>query len=433
MKSIWSNEYGNIPLTKELRGDIGTDVLIIGGGLAGILCAYQLTRKGIRCVVVEKGRICGGSTHNTTAKITAQHGLVYDQLIQHFGQERARQYYDANTAALAEYRRLARLYPCDFEEQTAYVYSSKHRDKLEKEAAAYDKLAIPFVCKDHAQIPVEGATAVGMPAQAQFHPLKLVEGVLPEINYYENTCVTEIKENKAYTANAAITAEHIILATHYPMVNISGLYFMKLIQQRSYVIALEGAKPVDGMYIGDGDEIFSFRNYGDFLLLGGGSHKTGAKEGCGWNTLDAFAKAHYAEAKERYRWAAQDCMSLDQVPYIGRHRKRSANLYVAAGFNKWGMTGSMTAANVLADLIITGQSPYETLFSPQRTIMRPQLVSNMASAARHLITPGKRCTHMGCSLTWNQYENSWDCPCHGSRFNSEGVILDNPAMRGIVK
>ena len=432
MKSIWSKEYSSIPLTRELQRDIGTDVLIIGGGLAGILCAYQLTQKGISCVVVEKGRICGGNTHNTTAKITVQHGLVYDRLIQSFGPEKARQYYDVNTAGLMEYRRLAAMYPCDFEEQTAYVYSSEHRDKLEKEAAAYEKLTIPYVWKEHAQIPVAGASAVGIPVQAQFHPLKLVKGLLPEINYYENTCVTEIKDNKAITSQGTITAEHIILATHYPMVNISGLYFMKLIQQRSYVIAVEGAEPVDGMYIGDGDHTFSFRNYKNLLLLGGGGHKTGAK-GCGWHILSSFAEEHYNAAAERYRWAAQDCMSLDQVPYVGRHRKRAANLYVATGFNKWGMTGSMAAAIVLSELITAGYSSYEALFSPQRTVMRPQLASNLASAARHLVTPGKRCTHMGCSLTWNQYENSWDCPCHGSRFSREGVILDNPAMRGILK
>ena len=432
MKSVWSNEYGSIPLVNELRKDIGTEVLIIGGGLAGVLCAWQMTRKGIPCILVEKGRICGGNTHNTTAKITVQHGLVYDKLIRRFGLEKARQYYDINDVALKEYRRLSAAYPCDFEEQTANVYSIEHYDKLEKEAAAYHKLSIPHIYKEQAGLPIHGAAAVGIPVQAQFHPLKLVKGLLPEISYYENTCVTEIEENKVRTVNGTIMAEHIILATHYPMVNIPGLYFMKLIQQRSYVLALEGAEAVDGMYIGEGDHSFSFRNYGDLLLLGGGGHKTG-KAGSGWQPLKNFAKTHYRDVKERYIWAAQDCMSLDQVPYIGKHRKRSSNLYVATGFNKWGMTGSMASALMLTELITSGSSCYEDLFSPQRSIMRPQLAANLASAVRHLITPGKRCAHMGCSLTWNQYENSWDCPCHGSRFSSDGVVLDNPAKRGMLK
>lgn len=432
MKSIWSNEYGSIPYTRELHKDIGTEVLIIGGGMAGVLCAYQLTQKGVKCVLVEKGRICGGNTHNTTAKITVQHGLIYDQLIRRFGMEKARQYYDINNEALKEFRRFSGSYPCDFEEQTAYVYSSENLRKLEKEADAYNRLSIPYVWKDHANLPGAEAAAVGIPVQGQFHPLKLVKQLLPEIHYYENTFVTDIEGNKAKTKYGEITAKHIILATHYPMVNIPGLYFMKLIQQRSYVLALEGAAAIDGMYIGERKDKFSFRNYGNLLLLGGGGHKTG-KKGTAWQPLISFAKSHYPDAKKRYMWAAQDCEPLDHVPYIGRHRRRTSNLYVATGFNKWGMTGSMTAALVLTELITSGKSSYEALFSPQRTILRPKLVGNMAAAAWNLITPGRRCTHMGCSLTWNQYENSWDCPCHGSRFSRDGVILDNPAMRGILK
>lgn len=430
MKSIWSEEYVNIPLKPRLNQDIHTDVLVIGGGMAGVLCAYYLRQKGVRCVLVEGKRIGSGNTVLTTAKITAQHGLIYDKLIRNFGKEKAGQYYRINTNAVQEFQRLSKKISCDYEEKTAYVCGKENSKKLEREAEAYDKLGISHVWKEKGPIPAYHFGALGIRKQAVLHPMKLIKGLLPELEYYEETFVNKIEENKAITDCNTITAGHIILATHYPMVNVPGGYFLKLNQQRSYVLALSGAEQLKGIYIGEEKNAYSFRNYRDLLLVGGGGHKTG-KQGGAYGQLREMARAVWPDAKERYAWAAQDCISLDDLPYIGRHRRKKGYTYLLSGFNKWGMTGSMCGAMVLSSMIAEGRSDYQELFLPSRQILRPRLFSNLGSAALSLLMPGKRCAHLGCRLKWNKYEKSWDCPCHGSRFDEKGNVIDNPAKRGI--
>jgi glycine/D-amino acid oxidase-like deaminating enzyme len=371
-----------------------------------------------------------GVTGNTTAKITAQHGLIYDKLIKKSGIDAARKYYEANMRAREDYEKLSAIFPCDFEVKTAYTYSLTDRKKVEDEGRAYEKLGIKPVFQEQPPLPFRVAGALGMENQAQFNPLKLLLAVAKELTIYEDTFVHEIRGNKAFTKEGAITAKSIILATHFPMVNIPGLYFIKMYQHRSYVIALENAPDVDGMYVDEQEKGNSFRNYMGLLFLGGGDHKTGTQGG-GYEELRSLAKSAYPNAKEKYSWATQDCMTLDGIPYIGVHRKSAPNIYVATGFNKWGMTGTMVAANVLRDLITLGSSEYEELFSPQRSMLQPQLLVNGLSALGNLLLPGKRCPHMGCALRWNKAERTWDCPCHGSRFDEGGKLLNNPAKRGM--
>ena len=206
---------------------------------------------------------------------------------------------------------------------------------------------------------------------------------------------------------------------------------MNLYQHRSYVIALENAPDINGMYVDENEYGLSFRSHGNLLLMGGGAHRTG-KHGGGWDALSALAKKYYPDAKEAYRWAAQDCMTLDGIPYLGQYAKNTPNLYVATGFNKWGMTSSMAAAQILSDLVQEKENPYAEWFCPSRSILRPQLFSNALETTANLLTFTKpRCPHMGCALKWNAQEHSWDCPCHGSRFDAHGNLLDNPANSDI--
>lgn len=430
-QSVWQDSVKEaVRPPQTLQENIETDVLIIGGGMAGILCAHKLKQAGVSCVVVEAKRVGSGTTGSTTAKITAQHGLIYQKLIKKNGVDDARRYYEANMTARQDYEKLSETYPCDFEVKTAYTYSLTDRKKVVDEARAYEKLGIKPVFQDSPPLPFQTAETLGMENQAQFNPLKLLLALANELTVYENTFVTEIRENTAVTKNGVIKAKKIVLATHFPLVNIPGMYFLKMYQHRSYVIALENAPDVDGMYVDEQEKGNSFRNYNGLLLIGGGDHKTGAKGG-NYEELRQLAKTAYPDAKEKYAWATQDCMTLDGVPYIGVHRKSAPHIYVATGFNKWGMTGSMVAANVLRDLITLGSSEYEELFSPQRSMLQPQLLVNGFSALGNLILPGKRCPHMGCSLRWNRAERTWDCPCHGSRFDEHGNLIDNPAKRGI--
>ena len=423
----------SLPEFPELVGDVRTDVLIIGGGIAGILTAYLLHEKGVRYVLVEKGRICSGTTGNTTAKITFQHGLIYDKILKSDGTEAARKYLAANRAAFDKYAELCGKTDCDYEIKDNYVYSTDDRRKLEKEVEALEKIGYIADLCENVPLPIKTVGAVKFPDQAQFNPLKFLSSVAEGLNIYENTFVREMRGNTAVTDKGKIHADTVIAATHFPFINKHGSYFLKLYQHRSYVIALENAQDVNGMYVDECDTGLSFRNYEGLLLLGGGGHRTG-KKGGNWAELRAFAAKKYPDSREKHFWATQDCMSLDGIPYIGRYSAKTHGFYVASGFNKWGMTGSMTAAMLLSDMILGKRNGFASVFDPSRSIVKPQLFINGAEAVCNLLTPSKkRCPHLGCALKWNEAERSWDCPCHGSRFTEYGRVLDNPANGDLPK
>lgn len=430
INSVWSDTV-SIPKKRSMSLDMQTDVLIIGGGMAGVLCAYQLQQAGVSYTLVEADALCSGITKNTTAKITFQHGLIYGQLIRRFGVEGAQMYLSANESALDTYRDLCADIACDFEEKDAFVYALNDREKIEKELSALEKLGYPAEFAETLPLPFPVAGAVKFPRQAQFNPLKFAAAIASGLNIFEHTRVRELTDRGAVTDHGTITAKKIIVATHFPFINKHGSYFLKLYQHRSYVLALEDAPNLQGMYVDEAQTGMSFRNYQNLLLIGGGDHRTG-KRGGNWRELSDFAARHYPDAEEKYRWATQDCMTLDGVPYIGQYSSRTPNFYVATGFNKWGMTSSMVAARLLTDRIMGRENPNAGVFSPSRTILRPQLAVNAFEAAVNLLTPSqKRCPHLGCALKWNQQERSWDCPCHGSRFAENGALIDNPATGGL--
>lgn len=426
MDSIWQKEV-NLPVFPTLEGELKTDVLIIGGGMAGVLTAYMLHQQGVDYALVEADRVFCGVSGKTTAKITAQHGLIYQNLIRQFGQEQARLYYDANINALKAYQELAERIPCDFQVRDNVVYTQTNRPKVEQEMDALNRLRIPAEYADELPIPVCSLGAVRMKAQAQFHPLKFAAGILPGLKIFEGTRVLCYDGTGVVTNRGNIRAGKIIVATHFPIFNKHGGYFLKLYQHRSYVLALKNAPELDGMYVDESEKGLSFRQYGQQLLLGGGSHRTG-KKGGSWQELRDFAGEYYPKAEETAHWANQDCMSLDGMPYIGRYGRNAPWMYVATGFHKWGMTGAMVAAQLLSDLVVGRENPYENLFRPSRSILRPQLAINGVASLCNLLMPTRpRCPHLGCALKWNPQERSWDCPCHGSRFSEKGKLLTNPA------
>lgn len=427
MISLWSDRT-KLEEHPAADGDIQTEALIIGGGMTGILCARFLQDAGVKYVLTEAGRLCMGTTGNTTAKITAQHGLIYEKLVFDWGEELAGIYLQANCRAVEAYGKLCAGIDCGFERQASYVYSRNAQGKLEREIRALEKLHFQAAFADALGLPFPVVGAVRFDNQAQFDPLRFVKAVSKDLRIYENTRIVSVKGNEAVTAQGKkITAEKIIFATHFPIVNTHGFYFMKMYQQRSYVIALENAQRVNGMFIDEAQGGFSFRNADGMLLLGGGGHRTGKSGGC-WQELRDFAGKYYPKAREQYHWAAQDCMTLDQIPYIGRYAKRGQEWYVATGFNKWGMTSAMVAAQLLKDYVLEKENPFSPVFSPSRRMLKPQLMANMIEAAADLaVFSKKRCPHMGCALKWNGAEHTWDCPCHGSRFTPDGVLLDEPA------
>ena len=426
MKSVWE-QVAPQERFESLSGNKNTDVLIVGGGIAGILCACQLKNAGVECMIAEAKEICGGITKNTTAKITLGHGLLYDKLIRRFGEETARLYLKAQIRAKDEYARLCEKIDCDFETKESYVYSLCDRKKIEKEVVALNRLGVKATFSDGGTLPLPIVGAVRVKDQAQFHPLKFLYAMAKDLPIFEHTKVVELMPHKAVTNRGEISFKKLIVATHFPILNKHGGYFLKLYQHRSYVLALKGAPNVDGMYVDEADTGLSFRNYGDLLLLGGGGHRTGKSGGC-WQELEDFAKTHYKNAQTVGRWATQDCMTLDGAPYIGQYAKSTPHVYVATGFNKWGMTNAMVAANILCDLVQEKTNPYAKVFSPSRSMLRPQLAVNAFESVVGLLTPTvPRCPHLGCALKYNRAEHTWDCPCHGSRFTEDGELINNPA------
>ena len=430
MESIWQRDV--TPKQRpRLTGDLHTDVLIIGGGLAGILCAYRLQRAGVRCVVLEADRIGGGTTACTTAKISAGHGLIYAKLAERFGTERAGLYWRAQKRALRAYRALSRDIDCDFEQRDGYVYLQHDRAALEREQRTLERIGADTVLTDSLPLPFGVAGAIRYPHEAQFHPLKLLYALADVLEIYEHSRVLDIEPHRACTVHGTVAADKIIVATHFPFLNRHGAYFLKQYQYRSYILALKNAPDLNGMYVDGMGNAPSFRNYGELLLLGGGGHRTGMQGGA-WQSLRDFGTLHYPGATEVAHFATQDCMTLDDMPYVGRYGRRTPELYVATGFCKWGMTGSMTAAMLLEEIILEKPTPYADLFDPARPMLCKQLGSNVLHATAGLLFPSRRrCSHLGCALKWNPGEHTFDCPCHGSRFHEDGKLLNGPANKSL--
>ena len=474
MESIWTQTCELKP-GKPLEGNVKTEVAVIGAGLAGVLIATALQEAGKRVVVLEASRIASGQTRNTTAKITAQHGLICKRLIDTFGKEKALQYARANQAALEEYRRIisTRRIDCDFEPRDAYVYG-EDAVQLRDEVEAAASLGLPAELTERVTLPVSAAGAVRFRNQAQFHPLKFLQPLTDKLTICENTPVKTVEGNRIETPNGSVQAEQIVFACHYPFVNFPGLYFARMHQTRSYVLALENAAQVDGMWIGAGEEAFSFRNFGELLLLGGGCHRCGENsEGGKYALLRQKAREWFPDSREIAHWSAQDCMTADGVPYIGSYAATQPNWYVATGFQKWGMTTAMVSAMLLRDQILGKENPNAEVFDPGR--FDPSSIPGIAResgqavkglAKRFFQIPSEtaaqlpnghggvvtvdgekvgvykdeqgklfpvdvRCPHLGCQLEWNPDEKSWDCPCHGSRFDVHGKLISGPAQEEI--
>ena len=445
MASVWVSG-SEIRKREPLPGDMEAPVAVIGAGLAGILTAYYLKKEGIRAVVLEADRIGSGQTKNTTAKITSQHNLIYSRLIRTFGSRMAAHYAGANEAAVGEYERLVREkgIDCGFVRCPAYLYSRTGTELLKREAEAAESLGIKASFETDCELPFSVAGVTMFARQARFHPLKFLAKMAEEVEVYEQSKVLKVDDRKVETDRGTVTAQHVVFAAHYPFINVPGYYFARMYQERSYVLALEGAERLEGMYLGIDQGGLSFRSSGDLLLLGGGGHRTGVSRkdgaGQGYMLLRGRAEEIYPGCRETAHWSAQDCMTLDGLPFIGRFSRRRPCWYVATGFGKWGMTTAMVSARVLTALIGGRECPEGDIFSPRRRFTA-QAAKGLAvhgaytvkGLAKHLLPSGDReivpnCPHMGCRLEWNPEEESYDCPCHGSRFRREGRLIDGPAQ-----
>lgn len=436
MKSIW-NQTCRIPRRNSLPGNLDTEVAIIGGGMAGILLAFYLAQEGKQAVVLEASTIGSGQTKGTTAKITSQHNLIYKKLLTELGETALQLYSRSNEEAIREYERLiaARSINCCFEKRPAFLYTMNQPDAIHLEALAARSAGIPACEVTDTELPFTVKRALCFPHQACFHPLQFLESLSSPLTVFEHTPVLSVQDHTLATPQGRVTAKKIVFACHYPFPLIPGYYFLRMYQEQSYVLALDNVPRLKGMYLGIDPDGLSFRSAGQYLLLGGQACRTGHPGSAPYDALASSARSLFAESRTACHWSAQDCMTLDSLPYIGRFSRRKPDWYIATGFGKWGMTLSMVSALLLTDLICGRESPYQNLYSPMRFPIRPsapRLVSHSIESSLGLLkglAPNvMRCPHMGCRLSWNPADSTWDCPCHGSRFDRLGHLITGPAQ-----
>ncbi|MEH7383482.1 FAD-dependent oxidoreductase [Bacillus sp. JJ1533] len=482
----------DIPQFPPLKEDLEVDVVIVGGGIAGLTSAYVLVNEGLKVAVLEADRLLNGTTGHTTAKVTAQHDLIYDEFITNFGKTTARLYYEANTDAKKFIQQTVEEHQidCDFKEQDAYVYSTtdEYAQKIEKEAEAYKKIGIDGGIVDSIPFKIDIKNAIVMKNQAQFHPVKYLSHLIKIITekggqIFEDTVAVNVETGEKPTVltrdGNRVTGGFVLACSHFPFYEGTGFYSTRLKASRSYIVAVKAKENYPGgMYLSADQPTRSLRsaskNGEDYILIAGGNHQTGERTETKeeYNSLGTFGEKVFNVEDIQYRWSAQDLQTLDKIPYIGELTTGEPNILVATGFRKWGMTNSTAAALLFRDIILKRNNPYRDLYSPARFYAHPSLKNffvNNAKVVKHLIQgkmeiPQKNvadipngegavisidghrkgaykdengklyvvdttCTHVGCEVHWNNGEKSWDCPCHGSRFSYTGEVLEGPAEK----
>jgi glycine/D-amino acid oxidase-like deaminating enzyme/nitrite reductase/ring-hydroxylating ferredoxin subunit len=491
--SFWmdSTETTDFP---QLTEDIKVDTAIIGGGIVGITTAYLLKQAGLSVAVLDADRILQGTTAHTTSKLTSQHSIIYSKIKKQMSEELARQYSEANQYAIDMVDRIRQEkgIDCDFVRLPAFTYteSSQYIEQIEEEVEVARSLGIKASYQEEIPLPFSVKAAVRFDDQAQFHCLKFLKKLAADIpgqnsHIFENSKAINIQDGNPLTvvtdSGPKVKASKIVIASHFPFFDGGGFYFARLYLERSYIIAATIQEDFpEAHFISAEDPGRSLRytpsKYGRLVLFGGEHHKTGHGTDTNkhYKNLIDFANQHYQLDKIYYRWSTHDCMTTDGVPYVGNLTSRSPHIYVATGFGKWGMSNGIASAKILSDLITTGDNPWAQVYSPSRFLTSASALKtfvgmNLSVAekyisgklesgesdvdirkgeARIIDIDGQRigayrdaegtmhmvdttCTHLGCELSWNDAEKSWDCPCHGSRFTYEGEIVEGPAINKI--
>jgi glycine/D-amino acid oxidase-like deaminating enzyme len=443
LRSLWF-EGRNAAERPPLERDLTVDAVVVGAGIVGLTTALLLEREGLDVAVLEMRHVAAGATGYNTAKLSSLHGLTYSRLQRKLGTDNARAYGEANEAGIARVFELAEELgiDCDLRRKPNYTYTedAAEVDSVRQEAEVARQLGLPATYVEETDLPYAVAGAVRFADQAEFHPVRYVDGIAAALRgpVHENTRVTGIDSGRVNTASGArVSADHIVVATHLSFLD-RGLYFARCHPERSYIVAGHVPDAPDGMYLSTESPAHSIRAHGDWLLVGGESHKTGQADAAErYERLEVWARERFGLEAE-LRWATQDQMPLDGVPYVGRHDPVSSNLWVATGFKKWGLAMGSAAAELLAAQIAGREHAWAELFDPNRVRARasaPSFAKENANVAYHFVADrvrkrgAPRCTHLGCLLDWNGAEETWDCPCHGSRFASTGEVIEGPAVR----
>lgn len=478
-----------------LEGTIEVDVAIVGAGIVGITAGLLLQRAGKTVAVVEMDRVVSGVSGFTTAKVTSGHNLIYQRLTKQHGDEAARGYASANEAALEQIRTLVaeEEIECDLETKANYVYSEDPNEieSIEREVESAREAGLRVSLETETSLPYRVAAAIRLDNQAQFHPRKYLLPLAARVagnggHLFEHTRVTNLIEDEGcevVSPRGTLRAEHAVVATNYPFLD-RALLFPRVHPKRSYAIAgpIDDSKAPDGMFISSDQPTRSIRTIRDgdrtLLLIGGEGHAVGqdSETMSKYAKLERWAAERFGMNRVEYRWSTQDGTSVDDIPYAGPYR-RGSNVFTATAFGKWGMTNGTAAAMMISDAILGRENQWSALFDPDRISLRAgskRFALENAKVAAHwfgdrigfihldrspfrdlprgeaavkriaidnvaayrdekgVLHPFSAvCTHLGCIVAWNPAEKSWDCPCHGSRFDIEGRVIHGPAVKDL--
>lgn len=484
-------QFPSLSAETAINGTV--DVAIVGGGIAGLTAALLLKRAGKTVAVLEANQIATGTSGHTTAKITSLHQVIYADLIKEIGEEKAKLYGESNQAAIEQVAAFVaeEQIDCDFSRQSAYSFaeSTDQLDQIKAEVEAALKLGLPASFVQETTLPFPIAGAVKFDNQAQFHVRKyllhLANRIAGDGSYvFEQTRVENVEEGapcQVVTQQGVVKASDVIVATNLPILN-EGLFFAKSYAKRSYIVGakIDPARAPQGMFIGVGQGYHSIRTTPDdgglVLMIGGGGHKVGTVTNTEekYQKLEAFARSRFGLETIDYRWSTQDYVSFDKMPYIGKLTPFNEHIFVATGFSLWGMSNGTLSGMILADTILGFENPWASLYDATRAtpFLKPESLKENMSVGMHWIgdrlkglqsssldqlTAGEAkvitidgnkvgayrdengqihavsavCTHLGCIVNWNSAEKSWDCPCHGARFNCEGKVLHAPAIKDL--
>ena len=482
--SLWLDTTEPRPEHPPLDGDTHVDVAVVGAGITGMTAALELARAGRSVAVIDQHVVAGGTTGHSTAKVTSQHGRAYALLRLAHGRDAARRYGQAMEWAKEHIAALAgEGIECGFRRRPAYLYGSAgwQRPLIEREAETAAQAGLPATFVEATPLPFDVHGAVRFDDQAEFDPRAYVLGLTRLLveaggTVYEHTRAKQVHEGepcRVETDRGTLIADDVVVATLMPFLDRGG-FFARAYANRSYVVTARIAEPPpEGMFINAGPPTRSLRAHGELLLVGGEGHHVGSSKAQPerYEALIEFARRHWDVQSIEHRWSSQDYMPDDLIPYAGRLHLRSRHVYVATGLKKWGITAGTAAAALIADAILERENDWASLFSSTRIRLQeaPRFLVENTRVGVHFfadrlkqrgtrpieeLAPGEgaivssdgekvagyrddegnlhavssRCTHLGCQVVWNAAERTWDCPCHASRFDVDGDVLNGPAV-----
>ena len=456
MTSLWRKDRDEALARDILPADGRFDDVVVGAGLTGLTVALLLARAGRRVGVVEARQVGAITTGHTTAKVSLLQGTKLSRLRHRQPQHVAAAYVEANREGMEWLLRFCDDHEVSYQRRDALTYATSPSEvssaRAEHEAAR--AVGLPTRWVDTYDVPFPFHGAVLLPDQAQFHPLDVTDALVQQLRLHGGTVHEGLRVRSISKSGrphvrlddgTELEAEHVVLATGTPILD-RGLHFARLEPKRSYALAFANVTPPEAMFLSAGSSTRSVRDVPlddqTYLLVGGAGHTVG-RTGSTTRHLEELREwtaSYFPSARETHAWSAQDYASYDEVPIVGRMPLSGGHVFVATGFDKWGMTNAVAAAHTISADVLGGRTPgYRSqglhptaLLNVGRInagVVKALLRAPMRSDTRRACLEVGLCTHLGGPLTWNDAERSWDCAWHGSRFAEDGNVLEGPATR----